>query len=153
MSIQDKTKASADLFEQASKNYEQILKSGMKLQQESTQWWANAMSEAGSPEMQKKLKAVADDLIPQTQKNIDEWLKTVEQNSRTGIDLLKKAMAVTQSASLQEAQTKVFGLWEASLNSMCETTQAVTQANTKAMESWMDFVRKNGGQVAASAKA
>lgn len=144
MTTEDKTKPFADVFEQTAKNYEQILKSGMKVQQESAKWWTNAFAEAASPEIQKKVKAVADELIPQAQKSIDDWLKVVEENSRTGIDLLKKAVGVTQSASLQEAQTKVFGLWEASLNAMCETTQAVTQSNTKAMEAWLDFVRKTG---------
>src|SRR6185369_5535722 len=68
MTAEEKTKPITDLFDQATKNYEQLLKSGIKLQQDSAKWLTNVVGEAGSPEIQKKIKGIADDLIPQAQK-------------------------------------------------------------------------------------
>jgi len=154
MTTEEKTtKPFADLFEQAAKNQEQLLKTGVKLQQEMSKWWTTALGEAGTPDFQKRVKGVADDLFPHAQKNIDECLKLVEQNSRTSIDLLKKAVAVTQSTSLQDAQAKVFSVWEASLSALNEGTKALTQANTKATEAWLSFVQKAGTAAHTTAKS
>lgn len=131
MSTDEKTKPFIDMFEQTGKNYEEILKSGLKVQQESTKWWTDTISGATSTDVQKKVKAMADDLIPQTQKNIADCMKVIEVNGRTGIELVKKAFAVSQA-----------GL--ASMSSICETTQAFADVNTKGMESWLEFIRKSG---------
>lgn len=146
------TKSCTDMFEQATKTYEQLLKSGIKLQQDSTKWWSNAIADVASPDIQKRMKSVTDELIPQAQKNIDDWVKIAQEYTRTCTDLMKKGTAVSQSASLQEAQTKALGLWESSLNAACNMTQTVTQANTKALESWMDYVKKTGEAPRATTK-
>ncbi len=153
MTAEDKTKPIADLFDQAAKNYEQMLKTGLKLQQESAKLWTGVLGGAGVPDAQDKCKALLDNLIPQTQKNINECLKLIEQNSRASVDLLKKAVAVTQTTSIQDSQAKVLNLWEASWNTACETTQAVTQANTKAMEACIEYFRKNAAPVETAAKS
>lgn len=144
MTAEEKIKSSADTLEQAVKTWEQMARSGVKLQQEAAKWWSNAMAELSSPDAQKRMKSVADDWIPQAQKTVDEWLKLTQDNTKTCMDLMKKGAAATQSTSLQDAQTKVLGWWEASLNAMCDMTQTMTQANTKALESWMDCVKKTG---------
>jgi hypothetical protein len=153
MTAEDKTKPIADLFDQAAKNYEQVLKTGLKLQQESAKLWTGVLGESGVPDVQGKCKALLDDLVPQTQKNINECLKLIEQNSRASVDLLKKAVAVTQSSSVQDSQAKVLNLWETSWNTACETTQAITQANTKAMETCIEYFRKNGMPAETAAKS
>lgn len=149
----EKTKPVAELFEQAMKNYEQALKTGLKVQEESARWCVGLLSQAATPqEWQKKMKAIADDVLPQTQKSVEESLKLIEKNSRATIDLLKKAAAVAQSGTPQEAQSKFLGLWEASFNAVRDTAQTVTQANTRALEAWLDFVRKSA-EPEAKAKA
>lgn len=156
MTTEEKTKPVRDLFEQAMKNYEEALKTGLKLQEESSKSWTSLFNQTTSPQdWQKKVKAMSDDVIPQTQKSIDECLKLVEQNSRASVELLKKAVAAAQSTSVQDAQTKFLGLWETSLNVLRDTAQAVTQSNTRAIESWMAFARKTSesGAEAKTAKA
>jgi hypothetical protein len=146
------TKSGTEMFEQATKTYEQLLKSGIKLQQDSAKWWSNAIADVASPDIQRRIKSVTDDLIPQTQKSVDDWVKIAQECTRSCTDLMKKSTAVTQSGSLQEAQTKALGVWEASLNAVCSMTQSVTQANTKALESWMDYVKKTGETPRATSK-
>jgi hypothetical protein len=140
---EEKTRPAMELFEQAMKNYEQALKTGLKLQEESARWCVGLVNQAASPQdWQKKVKALTDEVIPQTQKSIDESLKLIEKNSKVCCELLKKASLAAQSATPQEAQTKFLGFWDASFNAVRDMAQTVAQANTKALDSWFDAVRK-----------
>jgi hypothetical protein len=154
MTTEDKTKPVTDFFDQVTKNCEQMVKCNLKLQEETGKWWTSLYNQTAAPQdVQKKFKAVADEVIPQAQKNVDECLKLVEQNSKTGMDLLKKAVAATQATSLEEAQTKTLRFWEASLSALRDITQSVAQTNSKAVESWVDFVRKSTEPAPTPAKA
>lgn len=154
MTTEEKTKPVTDLFDQAVKSYEQALKTGVKMQEESAKYFSNLVNQTTSPQdWQKRMKTMTDDFIPQTQKSVDEGLKLIEQTSRASIELLKKAVATGQPSSVQDAQAKFLGLWEASLNAMRDTAVSVTQANNKAIESWVAYARKNGEPATAGARA
>ena len=151
MTTEDKTKPVTEMYEQAMKNYEQALKTGLKMQEESAKIWTGFLNQGTSPQdWQKKTKAIADDIIPQTQKAVDDGLKVIEQNSRTSVELLKKAVAAGQATSVQDAQTKLLSFWETSLNAMRDSAVAVTQANNKALENWVAYVRKSGEATATA---
>jgi len=154
MTTEEKTKPVTDLFDQAMKSYEQALKTGVKMQEESAKCFSNLVNQTTSPQdWQKRMKAMTDEFIPQTQKTVDEGLKLVEQAGRASVELLKKAVAAGQPTSVQDAQAKFLGLWEASLNAMRDTAVSVTQANNKAIESWVSYARKNSEPATAGAKA
>ena len=145
MNTEEKTKPFADLFEQATRNYEQAVKTGLKAQEESAKLWTNLCNQITGPaDLQKRVKAFTDEVIPQTQKNVNEYLKLVEQNSRATVELVKKAVATSQATSPQDAQSKFLALWETTLGVVRETAQSVTQANTKAVESCLEILRKAG---------
>ena len=154
MTTEEKTKPVTDLYDQAMKSYEQALKTGVKMQEESAKYFSNLVNQNTSPQdWQKRMKSVTDEFIPQTQKSVEEGVKLIEQTTRTSIELLKKAVATGQPTSMQDAQAKFLGLWEASLNAMRDTAVSVTQANNKAIESWVSYARKNSQSTTAGAKA
>lgn len=158
MTTEDKTKPVNDLMDQALKNYEQAWKTGARMQEESARFFSNLVTQSVGPQdWPKRVKALTDECIPQTQKYLDDGLKLLEQNSRTSVELLKKAVSAAQATSPQEAQARLLGLWEGSLNTMRDTMVTVTQAHQKAVESWMSYARKTGepapAPAAASAKA
>lgn len=145
MTTEDKTKPVTEMYEQAMKNYEQAVKTGLKMQEESAKIWTGFLSQSPSPQdWQKKTKAMAEEVIPQAQKAVDDGLKLIEQSSRTSVELLKKVVEASQATSVQDAQTNLLSLWEASLNAMRDSAVAVVQANNKAFENWVAYVRKNG---------
>lgn len=152
MTTEEKTKPFADLFDQATKNYEQAVKAGLRLQEESVKVWAALCNQTSfPPDLQKRTKAVADEIVGRTQAVIGDYVKATDQYNRTSVELLKKALAITQPSSVQDAQAKVLAFCEAALGGVRETAQAVTQAHTKAFESWLDFVRKASEPVATAA--
>jgi len=154
MTTEEKTKPVTDLYDQAMKNYEQAMRTGVKMQEESAKFLGNLVNQTATPQdWQKRAKTMTDEFVPQTQKAVDEALKLIEQTSRTSVELLKKAVASGQPTSVQDAQAKFLGLWEASLNAMRDTAVSVTQANNKAIESWVSYARKNSEPTTAGTKA
>ena len=143
MTNEGKTKPVSDLFDQALKSYEQALKTGLKLQEESAKMFLGSVNQGGAADVQKKFKAITDETIPQVQKAVDEGIKLMEQNSRTGLELFKKAIATTQASSIQDAQAKSLAFYEGCLDAARETAVALTQASNKAAESWLGYVRRS----------
>jgi uncharacterized protein YukE len=150
--MSDKGKSGApDLFEQALKNYEQALKTGVRLQEESSKWWTNVLGQTkvGSPQdWQKQANATVDATIATLRKQVEESLKSVEDSSKTSLDLLEKAIEASRSSTVPEAQGKLQELYQTSLNALQHNLQAMTKAQAKMMESWTDYVRKGAPEPA-----
>jgi hypothetical protein len=143
----------SELVDQAMKNYEQALQAGVKLQEESSKCWTDFMNQTAAPaDWQKRWNAAATETIPLIQKRMEESLRLVEQGSRTSLDLLKQALQVTGTDTPASAQRKVQELWEASLQALRNNAQAVSQANAKVVESWMQLFSKQSEAAAAASK-
>jgi hypothetical protein len=150
--MSDKTKSPiSELIEEAMKKYEQALQASLKLQQESAKCWTDFMAQTTAPaDWQKRWKATASEAIPLLQKRTEESLRLLDQGSRTSLELLRQALEVTITDSPASAQTKVQGLWESYLQALRNNAQAVSQANAKVTESWMQLF--SGGADAAAPK-
>jgi len=149
----DKTKPpGSEVFDQALKNYEQTLRTGLKLQEEAGRWWTNLLNQASSArDWQKRVTAATNDVISPAQKRMEEYLGLLEQSNRANVDLLKKALEAAQTAAPSDCQAKWVGFWQASLDSLQANAQAVAQINGKMMESWISFIRKNATELAEPA--
>lgn len=148
MSDKAKTPAS-EVFDQALKNYEQTLRTGLKLQEEASRWWTNILTQATSAQdWQKRITTAANDVIAPTQKRLEEYLALIEQNNRTNVDLLKKATEATQTATPAEYQSKCVDFMEASVAALQANVQSVTQINSKMIDSLVGFVKKNSAEFA-----
>jgi hypothetical protein len=136
----------SQLFEQAMNSYEQAFRTGLHLQEESGRLWTQILEQtAPTSEWQRTVRTMANELLPEAQKRMEDGLRLIEQNSRASLELLKlfkRSVEAPRSNPLAESQNKLLSFWEASLNSMRDSAQAVAQANTQAMESWMELFRK-----------
>jgi len=155
--MRDATKPVSELFEQAMNSYEQAFRTGLRLQEESSKWWTAILEQTGpTRDWQKTLRTMASEMLPEAQKRMEDGLRMVEQNSRASLELLrlvKKAVEVPQANPIAETQTRLLSFWEASLNSVRDSAQAVAQANTQALESWMELFRKGTEMAAEHARA
>ena len=143
MTEKPKTPAS-ELFDQALKNYEQALRTGLKVQEEAGKYWTKLLNQAASPQdLQKQVTSAANEVIPATQKSMEACLELLEQNSRASVDLLKKGMETAQTTNFADTQGKCVEFCEASVKSLKANAQALVDINTKAIDSWISFVKKN----------
>jgi translation initiation factor 2 alpha subunit (eIF-2alpha) len=142
MTDKSKTPAS-EIFDQALKNYEQALRTGMKVQEDAGKCWTKLLNQAASPQdLQKQITSMANDVIPATQKSMEGCLDLLEQNSRASVDLLKKGLEAAQTTSFGESQGKLIEFCEGSLKALKANAQAIADINTKAIDSWISVVKK-----------
>ena len=80
------------LFDQASQAFGEAMKAGVKVQEDIAKCWSEALESGGAlTQWQTRSRAMFDEAIPATQRNVETWLKVVEQNYNRSMDLLKKA--------------------------------------------------------------
>jgi len=153
----DATKPFTDMAEAALKNYQQALKSSLKLQEEAGKWWNSAWNQGCLAEdWQKRLNTatgVVNSFMPVAQKRLEEVMNLMEKNGETGADLLKKAVDAAQAPALAESQAKWMDFWTSSIGAVRSNAEAVTHISTKAIDSWIELVRKTGETVELHAKA
>ena len=138
----------SELFDQAWKSYDQALRTGLKIQEDAGKCFTKMLNQAASPEeLHKQVASMANDFIPATQKSLDDYLALLEQNSRASVDLMKKGVDAAQTTNLADTQGKLVEFCEASLRSLKANAQAVVDVNTKAIDSWMVFVKKAAAAV------
>jgi hypothetical protein len=133
----------SDWFHKATEAMDSALKTTAKFQEETMQWWAEMLGGSNSiQDWQKRAQSMAMEAIPTAQKSAEEYLHAIDQTYRTGLELLRKAFESGEVHSIEDLQGRVQHLWENTLGALRTNTQAFIQANTKAMESWAELVRK-----------
>lgn len=137
----------SELTDSAMKNWEQGLRTSLKLQEEAGRWWSSMMNQtAFAQDWQKRLTdmtGMANNWMPMAQKRMEEVMDLMEKNSRTGAELMKKAVDAAQTPIMAESQAKWMEFWTSSMGAVRSNAEAVTEISTKALDSWIDFVRKN----------
>jgi hypothetical protein len=131
----------------AMKNYEHAMRAGLKLQEEAGRCWSNMLNQTTlAQDWQKRWSGaawMANDMMPMAQKRMEEVMDLMEKNSRTGAELMKKAVDAAQTPAMADSQAKWMDFWTSSMGAVRSNTEALTQIGTKAIDSWIDFVRKS----------
>jgi hypothetical protein len=140
-------KAISDMTDKALRNYEQLVRTGLKLQEEASRCWTNLLTETLSAhDFQKPvshLNYVANGILPGAQKHMQEALSLVESSSRAGVELMKKAADAIQAPGIAESQSRWMDFWNSSVGLARKTSQELLQMNSRALDTWIDFVQKN----------
>jgi len=145
--VKDYTIPMTELADKALKNYEQALRTGMKMQEEAGKWWASMCDRNTlTNDWQKQFKhvtGIAGNLVPLAQRRMEEVISLMEKNSKTGAELFKKAVEAAQTPALAESQAKWMDFLTSSMGAVRSNAEAVSEIGTKAIDSWIEFVRKN----------
>jgi len=71
-------------------------------------------------------------------------LDLMEQNTKASTELFKKAADVCQTTTVPECQAKWMDFCTASVDLARSNVEAITQINSRAIDSWINYVRKSG---------
>ncbi len=141
------SKPMSEMADAALKNYEQALQTSLKLQEEAGRWWSSMLNQTTfSQDWQKKVgnaAGLANNFVPLAQRRMEEVIELMEKNSRTSAELVKKAVDAAQTPTIAESQAKWMEFWTSSMGAVRANTEAVSHISSKAIDSWIDFVRKN----------
>ncbi|HZV35944.1 MAG TPA: hypothetical protein VFB72_15315 [Verrucomicrobiae bacterium] len=144
----------AEIFDQAMKSYEQALRTSARLQEDAARWWTNVLQQTScTQEWQRQINSVMAEAIPTAEKNLEESLRLVDQSCKTGLNLLKRAVAAPRSNGSNDMQSQVQDLFQSSLNVLHSNIQAITESQARVVESWTDFMRRGINSTASATSA
>lgn len=143
----EKMNPMSDMAEEVVKNWEQAVRSGLKMQQETGQWWNNWFSQsAPAGDWQKRMpnfNHLVNDYIPAARERMGEVCDLMETNTRTGTELLKKAADAAKAPVIADSQAKWMDFWTSSMEAARSNGEAMARINGRAIESWIDYVQKS----------
>jgi hypothetical protein len=139
------TSGSIKFFQEALRSYEEALKAGMQLQEESVNLWKDLLSEFGSPqEFQAKLESMTADAFPKARERMEESVETFKRTSNQTIDLFDKMLSIYDATSLPDAQRRVQDLIESSLTALRVNLHSTLNMNAKIIADWKELMDERG---------
>ena len=135
------TESAKEIFQEALRNYENALKSGIELQEESVNLWKSLLTQLGSPEeFQAKLESMQSEVFPAARKRMEEFVELFNRSSNQTLELIEKSMSVYQAKSATDAQRRLQDLMESSLATLRGNVQTALNTNAKIISSWKDML-------------
>lgn len=145
--VKEQQATMSDMTNKAMKNYEQAVRTGMKFQEEAGRYWSGMFNQASyAQDWQKRMASytsMANGLLPLAQRRMEDMMDLMEKSSRMSADLLKKATDAAQTPTVGEAQSKWLDFWTSAMVTTRANMEAASQVSTRAIDSWIDFVKKN----------
>jgi hypothetical protein len=137
----------SDMADEAMKNYDQVVKTTLRVQEEASRYWTSLLSRSASAQDWQRpvsaFTAIANGVLPQAQRRMQEVLELAENNTKAGVELMKKAVEVMQTPGMAERQAGWMDLWATSLGAARSNAEAVMQIGSRAVNSWVNFVQKS----------
>ena len=148
-------KVVSDMADNAIKNYEQAIRTGFKLQEDAVKAWNNLLNHTSAAQEYQRnfntMTQIANKALPMAQRRMEEMLQLVEKNTRTGTELMRKAVDAAQSPVLSNGQNKWTELWTSGMAALRSNTEAMLEINAKAVDSWIELVKKSAEQTESRA--
>jgi hypothetical protein len=123
---------------------ERARRTGQRVQDEASQWWDRMLAQTADWQKQvANFTSLTTRMFPLAQERMEDALTLLERNTRTGSELLTKAMAAAQTANLADSQAKWLEFWTASMKALQTNVESVNEISANAIDSWIHFVRTN----------
>jgi hypothetical protein len=143
----EREKVMTDMADKALRNYDQIVKTTLRIQEEASRCWTSLLTHSASnQDWQRPISifaSMANGVLPEAQKRMQEVLELAENNSRTSVELMKKTADAMQSSVLAERQARWMDVWATSLGAARTNVDAMLQMGSRAMDSWINYIQRN----------
>lgn len=145
------------MSEQALKNWQKVIRSGLRLQEQSSQWWTKTVDSASlAQDIQKRFtrfSTVASELMPEVNKQVEDALDLMGKNSQIGNELFKKCLDAFQMPVMTENHTQWMKYWGTCLEAIQSNNEAMLKMSNRAMNTWVQVAQKNGDAADEQPKA
>jgi hypothetical protein len=134
-----------DLLQKSMETFQSAVKTGIRMQEESTRRFTEVLTAIGSPlDWQKKSQTIFAEAVRVAQKGVDEAIGAMNSSVKTATDLMHKALQ-TGDGTDQNIEQKNQRLWELTLDAMRSSTEAMLEANSRVLASWANLVKTLNG--------
>ena len=106
-----------ELVEQSARLFENALKAGITVQQQSAKWFGETLRGMGASPWPSKGQAAIEQVMSAVQKQTDDTIRNMSDNAKSSMELLEKAFEIRQNGVAAESETRNREMWEAALNS------------------------------------
>lgn len=134
-----------EMAEQGMRNCEQLFRSGLKYQEEASQYWNAWANPAFAAKTQKRcsLTAMVEDVAPIAQKRAEEIIGVIGKNTQTSAELLRKAVEAVNASANAEREIKWAEFWKSSLRAYRSNADDMMHINARTLDSCIDLIQKN----------
>ena len=136
----------SEIADKTLKNYQQAMQTGFKLQEETLKCWSSLFSESpATPDLQQGFKnftKMANSILPAAQRRMEEAMEIVNRNTRTSTELMRKAVDAVHAQGVGDGHNRLTEFWMSSVGAMRSNTEALAQFNARALDSWLEMVRR-----------
>jgi hypothetical protein len=140
---------SEELFRQATHAWQSAAQAGVKMQEECAQWVRQIFCESSTlTDWYEKGQKMMQEAIAQSQENVDEAIRLMNQQAEASVKLVQKALEVRDAESPADGPKKLAAWWQAALETMRVNNQAVLKANSRILSTWSEMARKVNGDAA-----
>ena len=142
-----KSEAVNEAYGEAAKMFQSALEVGVRIQEQSTKAFNEMFQGLGSPQnWQQQTQDAMEKTVEMAKTNYDEAIQLMNENTRTGMQLLEKAFSVRESDLADMGQARTRELWETAIGSLRRNTEVLVQANGRLLDSWRQVTTILQGQ-------
>jgi hypothetical protein len=141
-----------ELVEQSTRLFENALKTGITMQQQSAKWFAETIRSLGASQWQTKGQAAAEQFMSAVQKQTDDTIRSMSESAKASMELMERAFEVRQNDSPAQTEARTREIWQTALNSLRKNTEAMINANSQVIQSWSAVAHAFCGENGASQK-
>ena len=137
-----------EILRESVDNYEKVLRSGIKFQEDTINRWKDVLPKFGSPEELKakleefkaKLEEIGAELVPAARKQLNEIVEVLSRTSEQVLSLSEKTVSVYTARTLPDVQSRVKEVTESYFAATRENLKFAFDANTRVIGYWSDLV-------------
>lgn len=142
-----------DWFRKSAELTEATLKATARVQMESLERWMEMMSGMRPAQnVGEQTESIMSQTVPAAQKTAREYMQGLDRAYRKGLDLMNECFESTTSGSPEGLQDCVQKAWGQAWTALQSSSQAMLQANTRAMNAWADLLGQSSRQISGIEK-
>lgn len=137
----DTKEFATDMFHQAADSFKKTMEAGIKVQEQFTKMWMVPMTMPSNFEdMRKRGEKISTDYVSLMEKNMQQIQRSFDEQSKTTMDLMKKAFDAAKGQNPSEIQNRSQELFQSSMDSVKNFTDTLVKTNTQIMENWSNLM-------------
>lgn len=135
------TQLMTTMFQQATENFNETMRAGLKYQEETARFWTEATGK-GLQQFQKQAEKVTDEIFPTANKNLKHFHQQFDAQAEKGLEMLQRTLESGEPRVARETIDQTMGMWRKSFDAMRSSVDMMSKANTDMFHNWSEMANK-----------
>jgi len=131
----------ADMFRHNMDAFNQAVSAGVKLQEQTTQFFNDTYGKA-IDQVFCQAEKFGREALPTAKKNVERIHRTFDDQAKKGLDVMRQSFETAESAFDDGWADKTMEMWRSSFDTMRTGFETMTKANAQMFENWAQMSEK-----------